>query len=234
MAEDLDEDLTIQAGEYVLGTLDGVEREAFERVMLDSPMLRAAVAAWEQHLDGLNDATVPVRPPQRTWLAIEDALAPPGTAEADTAAGWWQSLALWRSLAAAALLALLVVAVPPLLQPPAPPQAAAPVYNMVLRDAAEQPLWAVAFDWRSREFAVTRVAATDPAADKAHELWLLPADDGAPVSLGLIDRDAVNGTLPLVVDWRNFKAIAVSLEPAGGSPTGAPTGPVLHVAAAPG
>ncbi|MCB1801644.1 MAG: anti-sigma factor [Gammaproteobacteria bacterium] len=229
MAERLDDEMIVQAGEYVLGTLDGVEREAFEHVMQDNAALREAVAAWEQRLDGFNDATAPVQPPQRVWLAVENAIAPAPEDGADEPAGWWRSLALWRSVAAAAVLALLAVVLPPLLTPPTLPEQP-PVYNLVLRAADQQPLWAVVCDWRSREYAVTRVAATDPAAGKAHELWLLPADDGAPMSLGLIDLDSISGTLPASADWHNTKAIAVSLEPAGGSPTGLPTGPVLHVA----
>jgi anti-sigma-K factor RskA len=67
---------------------------------------------------------------------------------------------------------------------------------------------------------------------KALELWALTAS-GTPVSLGLLpvtgdhhrvltpgQRAALDGT----------KQLAVSLEPVGGSPTGLPTGPVLHVA----
>jgi len=62
-------------------------------------------------------------------------------------------------------------------------------------------------------------------ADKALELWAVPPK-GAPRSLGLI---SANGTTivkkgKVLVDTA---ALAVSLEPPGGSPTGAPTGPVL-------
>jgi anti-sigma-K factor RskA len=61
----------------------------------------------------------------------------------------------------------------------------------------------------------------------AFELWAVPPQ-GAPRSLGLISSQ---GTTIVkkgkVLD--NTAALAVSLEPPGGSPTGAPTGPVLFV-----
>ena len=72
----------------------------------------------------------------------------------------------------------------------------------------------------------------DLPTGKAHELWALP-EGGAPVSLGLMphmgDRRVVL-TAAQRTALANSKQIAVSLEPEGGSPTGAPTGPVLLVA----
>jgi len=67
-------------------------------------------------------------------------------------------------------------------------------------------------------------------ADKSLELWMLP-DGSAPRSLGLIPATGVGRVnLPAVPDvaFANVPALAVSLEQAGGSPTGAPQGPVLY------
>lgn len=69
--------------------------------------------------------------------------------------------------------------------------------------------------------------------DRSRELWALPAD-AAPVSLGLMPA---SGRVWLALDDRQRAAlalaanVAVSDEPAGGSPTGAPIGAVLYVAA---
>ncbi len=71
-------------------------------------------------------------------------------------------------------------------------------------------------------------------AGRAHELWALPANGGAPVSLGLMPHTgAERRTLTAAqrAELASAKQLAVSLEPSGGSPTGAPTGPVLLVAA---
>src|SRR5687767_11202980 len=70
-----------------------------------------------------------------------------------------------------------------------------------------------------------------PAAN-SYELWMLP-EGRAPVSLGLLPGTG-NAALPLDAEALAVLAqtmtLAVSLEPAGGSPTGAPTGPVLFTA----
>ncbi|MFC3087445.1 anti-sigma factor domain-containing protein [Tabrizicola soli] len=70
---------------------------------------------------------------------------------------------------------------------------------------------------------VARVAGVPAVEGQVHELWLI-APGEAPVSLGLL-QDA-----PLVVSSPAPPAgwmLAVSVEPAGGSPTAHPTGPVI-------
>jgi len=77
------------------------------------------------------------------------------------------------------------------------------------------------------------VKALQPIAlepGRALELWALP-EGRDPRSLGLISasgvaRIALAGPADLAL--RQVPALAVSLEPAGGSPTGKPTGPVLY------
>jgi anti-sigma-K factor RskA len=63
------------------------------------------------------------------------------------------------------------------------------------------------------------------------ELWSVPPQ-GAPRSLGLISADGATvlprGKLPDTLLKGGTDALAVSVEPPGGSPTGAPTGPVVY------
>lgn len=227
MAESHAEQRDMLAAEFVLGTLEGEQRRAFEAEMADDPVLRDLVNAWEARLVDLNDTTAAVQPPQRVWMEIEQAIAPPASSQADepsTPSRWWQSLTLWRMTTAAAVLALVAVLVPTLIQPPEPK----PVYDVVLRDKQDQPQWMVVCDWRTREVAISRVAASAPADDKAHELWLVQGNDAPPISLGVLTGNQIKRALPANATWHHAKAFAVSLEPAGGSPTGAPTGPVLY------
>ncbi|MDX1551675.1 MAG: anti-sigma factor, partial [Marinobacter sp.] len=65
-----------------------------------------------------------------------------------------------------------------------------------------------------------------------YELWIVP-ENGQPVSLGVMP---VGKTYQVTLDdetralLSSSRTLAISLEPVGGSPTGAPTGPILHVA----
>jgi len=103
----------------------------------------------------------------------------------------------------------------------------------VLAPANAAPLWRLE---RSADGAQINIRALGPialSAAQSYELWILPSGGGNPVSLGLMPRQ---GTLErrLTPAQRALLAaarqVAVSLEPAGGSPTGQPTGPVVIIA----
>ena len=64
------------------------------------------------------------------------------------------------------------------------------------------------------------------APDHTLELWAVPPQ-GAPRSLGLISADGAT-VLKKGAALAGATSLAVSLEPPGGSPTGAPTGPILY------
>jgi anti-sigma-K factor RskA len=65
---------------------------------------------------------------------------------------------------------------------------------------------------------------------RAIELWIIPAGQSRPRSLGLIQSgEPIRLDLPpdLAGAATAGATLAVSLEPPGGSPTGQPTGPVI-------
>lgn len=64
---------------------------------------------------------------------------------------------------------------------------------------------------------------------RAPELWLIPAGQ-KPIAVGMIDTGApttIKLDRALVVRLGPTAALAVSVKPPGGSPTGQPTGPVI-------
>ncbi|MGA7438198.1 MAG: anti-sigma factor, partial [Luteibacter sp.] len=67
------------------------------------------------------------------------------------------------------------------------------------------------------------------AAGRDTELWLIP-EGGAPIAVGVFpSAGGKRFVLPrdLVSRLGPSAALAVSVEPTGGSPTGQPTGPVI-------
>jgi len=212
------------AGEYVMATLPRRARSRFERLMAADPALARLVAEWQERLAPLDAAAAPVEPPAEIWRAVERAIGPSPAAVRPVAAreGWWERLALWRGLAFGALAAaaalLLYVAVPR----PVPPAAA---ILAVLTDASGAPSF-VATRQPDGGIAVAAIRAQPLAADRAFELWAIAG--GPPRSLGLVGRTAGQGLVLPQGALPRDGVLAVSLEPAGGSPTGAPTGPVLY------
>ncbi len=210
------------ASGYVAGTLRGGARRRFEALLPAHAALRSAVRDWQAQLMPLTAAIAPVEPPARVWAGIERRLDRPGER---VAPGWWNRLAVWRGLTALAGVAVLALATLMTLGTPAQAPIVI-VMNPATPGAAPSSIVAsISGDGRA---LVTRpLVNVNVAADRALELWALPGQ-GAPRSLGLI---GASGTTVLHRSdlLRGTDALAVSLEPSGGSPTGAPTGPVLYV-----
>lgn len=197
----------VLAAEYVLGVLALPDRLAVETRLGTDAAFAAQVAAWENRLSGLNDAFAEAQPPAGMMDRIESRLFPAPPERRPRALFGWLAGAL---TAAVAMLAFLIVL--PLTQP-------APLVA-VLGDSP-----ALRFEARFDDGAltVTRVAGTPAPEGQVQEVWLI-APDAAPVSLGLLAEAPLTVPYPEVPEgW----TLAVSVEPAGGSPSGAPTGPVI-------
>jgi anti-sigma-K factor RskA len=118
---------------------------------------------------------------------------------------------------------------------PAPPvvtaQVAPPPSRLVavLQQDPTTPAFLVSVDPASRMLTVRRVSAA-PEPSRSYELWLISNKYPAPRSLGLVGASEFTArALPAGFDADTVKSAsyAISLEPAGGSPTGVPTGPIL-------
>lgn len=143
---------------------------------------------------------------------------------------WWQRLVLWQGAAGLATAAALTLAVLLSLPQPAQPPI---VVVMAAQPAAATPgvqpasfVASVSGDGRSLVLKPLN-EGQQVALNKALELWAVPAK-GAPRSLGLISPQQATTVLRAHL-LKDTAAFAVSVEPPGGSPTGAPTGPIVSV-----
>jgi anti-sigma-K factor RskA len=212
------------AAEYALGTLQGAARQRFERSLRQDPALRRLVAQWQARLAPLDEAAQPVTPPARVWRAIQQRVAP-----ASRRAGFWNSIGFWRGTALASTTAAVLLAVSLLTIVPRHE-----TMVVVMSDDQSRPQITVSWQSRQRGEKQLRVRVMghqtmDP--ETAWELWMLPPGDQKPVSLGLITTHATQ-TVVVPVQLQqaidSARALAMSVEPKGGSPTGLPTGPVLY------
>lgn len=210
------------AGEYMLGTLHGAARRRFERLLRDDARLRMTVVDWQGYLQPLAEAIPPVAPPKRVWQRIQQRITP-----RESRLSFWQRLEFWRpaGLTAGALALALLVYIGLL-----PPTQVAPGFIAVLSDTAARPAWVVSVAQVTGELTIKAVHAELVVPDKALELWALLKGQ-PPRSLGLLPASgiksiALSGSLRQAL--ADATALAVSLEPRGGSPTGQPTGPVLY------
>jgi anti-sigma-K factor RskA len=224
-------ELEMLAAEYVIGLLSTEQRLRFERRLASDRVAGELVASWEQRLSPLALGIEPARPPAGLWPRIERTLASTVTMRRPAPAArrprFWRRLGFWRgwslvSTAAAAALAGLI-----LLHPQGPTELR---FIAVLHDSQDRPAYVLSARAGLDQLAVRAVEPLDTQG-RTPELWLLPGDDRAPISLGLLATDtSVRRPIPpdLVPLFGEGRPIAVSLEPPGGSPTGAPTGPVVY------
>jgi anti-sigma-K factor RskA len=213
------------AAQYVLGTLSARTRSRVQTLMRVNRQLADAILSWEERLLPLSESVAPVIPPARVWAAIRQRIES-GRAPAESPTSIWDNSRLWRGLAVVGLATAVALAVVVFTPPVERPE-----QTLVVLLAGEdaKPALIASADRTGRTLLVKAVAPVEVAADRTLQLWALPPA-GNPRSLGLLPSSGVARiTLPATADatLASVPALAVSLEPLGGSPTGLPTGPVL-------
>lgn len=217
------------AAEYVLGTLPSRARMRLARIARTDTVVAGAIRTWEQRLAPLTEAAPPITPSPRLWrvIALRLGLEPVRPA---VSGPWWSRLGFWRGFALASFTAALALGVTLLM---APPERADQPIVVVLAGPDARPALLATMSRGERLVTVKTVGGAPVPPDKSLELWMLP-DGSPPRSLGVIPATGVGRLmLPALPDvaLARVPALAVSLEQAGGSPTGAPQGPVLYTGA---
>jgi anti-sigma-K factor RskA len=213
----------VAAAELALGLLDGDERAAALRRLLAEPAFAREVERWRQHFSVLFASVPSVEPRPELGervMARLDGPAPPARAN------YWKPFALASSLAAASLLAVVVTQPAPSPAPPVVVAAApAPMVAAFMIEGFKAPLVA---RYDARHGKLSMPGPMPIPAGKSAQLWAI-VGEAPPHPLGLlleagarVEADADMGApMPEGVTF------AISIEPAGGSPTGLPTGPVV-------
>lgn len=222
------------AGEYVLGLVEGADRALLEQRIEREPALAASVESWRGHLHAIDATAPPIPPSPGLWPRIEAELAAIlpaaelGRAKAlkagNTLADWWNNLFIWRGAAFAGALAAILLAIG---------------LNGALDRAKRQPVMVAVLltetsvaaavvntfaDGRVEMVPLQNIAVPE---GKALEIWTLWDRAVGPRSVGLIDRAR---TTPLRLDQMPLgkdQLFEITIEPATGSPTGRPTGPIV-------
>lgn len=209
------------AAEYVLGTLQATARRRFARLITERADVRFAVWRWERLLNGLASGLEPRTPPRHVWKNIRQRINPSQPAKTAFLQRW---RGLWLAVPAAAAAAWLAIVLVPV---------QGPDRMAVFANQNAEALWVISADLDNRVLQTESFNAVAPEDDTSYELWVLPAE-GPPLSLGLLQIVAGAVEIPISIQLatalRSAGSLAISLEPAGGSPTGLPTGPVVYQA----
>jgi anti-sigma-K factor RskA len=222
------DDEGIGAAEYALGLLPPAEREAFEARLRAEPALRTELAQWQARFAGLDAEFVETPAPPAVLKRLETRLF-----GAAPAAGWWESLRLWRGLAGAAVAVALIAIGLNIATPRPDPKAFAAELVAALSAQGSSVSLVALYDAQSGAVRLIGLSGA-PVAGKDFELWAIEGST-APRSMGVIPVVGSTELKPprdLLKGFGEGTVLAITLEPKGGSPTGAPTGPIVAKGAA--
>jgi len=206
-------------GEYIVGTLRGASRRRFERALREEPRVSQRLRHWQEKAPRYS-AKMETRPSPRVWRRLEKELG-----LEQYRAPWFRRREFWAALAALAASVLLILAFIHQVEEPA-----RGLVQIAQLSGTDESARVIAY--RSRDGRTLALNATPDmvaGTNRSYELWLIPAEGGDPVSLGVLG--ALDAHLAIAESERpRLRAgatLAVSVEPAGGSPTGKPTGPII-------
>lgn len=233
------DDIDALAAEYVLGTLPRDESATVAARRQREPDLDRAIAAWERRLGPMIAIVPEVTPGAHVFERIRHDIAKGGGARApgdnvlaltlreaalERRSRGWRNAAVAMGALAASLAGVLVW------RDGVQPPAAGATYVAMLQADTSSPAMLLTVDTAKQSFAI-RALSKPEQPDKAYELWLIHDSLPGPKSLGVVPDDDMEirplGTTGVDRGMLSNATFAISLEPQGGSPTGAPTGPVL-------
>ena len=237
----------IAAAEYALGTLPPEERAVISARRRREPELDAAVHGWESRLSPLAESAPAIDPPANYLASVQARireLASASPPPAATIVALRRSAARWRATAIAASMVAALMAIGLGAREWGGP-AAPREYVAVLEEGGGSALpsgerergiefgrrrvseFLVTVDLDTMELTARPIRAQAPSG-KSYELWLVAKKLGAPRPLGVIGdtprTESLAGLDRALVASAEYD---VTVEPAGGSPNGEPSGPAV-------
>jgi anti-sigma-K factor RskA len=236
----VEEDRMARAGDYVLGLMSDEERGRAEHDVVHDEAFRDAVFAATQQLHRLDLTAAPDPVPGDLWArisrriadlpqldpSVERAAPHSGTRAVPVGPARPRSAFVWRSMAmAASLLAACGIGYLGALATASQPK---PVVVVVLDTPANTP-GAIFEAYADDSVRIVPLEDFVVPEGQTMEVWTLYDPAVGPVSLGTLGREAMEVTLkgPHLPAPKTDQLYEITLEPAPGSPTGTPTGPIL-------
>lgn len=206
-------------GEYALGTLRGGARRRFERALREEPAVAVRLRTLQQQYAPRYSERIAQTPSAAGWQRLSRELN-----LSRHRAPWYSRVSFLRAWALGATAGLLFGVMFATLRTTT--ETLTPIAHLAVKGAAPSVIAALSRDRSTLELRPARPIVAGPL--QSYELWVIPPG-GAPLSLAVLGQ--VDGTLRVPEGHRSQlrkgAMLAITVEPAGGSPTGGPTGPVI-------
>lgn len=226
-------EMSALAAEYVLGFLEGADRVMAENRIASDPAFAREVTRWQTHLGELDMMVKPVALPDTLWPKLEKNLSVQQVAQPlrvenpsilARLSTLWENLPFWRAAGLTTAFASLALAIG--LGVAVQEARKTPALVAILVTDGNQPAAVVnAFaDGRTELVPLENFAVPE---GKALEIWTLWDRSVGPRSVGLIGKSQSTRLRLDKLPLGKGQLFEITLEPATGSPTGRPTGPIL-------
>jgi anti-sigma-K factor RskA len=207
-------------GEYMLGALRGGARRRFERALREEPAVALHLRTLQQEFTPRYSERIAQTLPAGGWERLDRELN-----LSRHRAPWYSSVSFLRGWAlgvtAALVLGIALIALR------APTETTlTPIAQLAMKGAPPSVTAALSRDGQTLQLRAARPIVAGPL--QSYELWVIP-EGGAPISLAVLGQldEILKVPAPHVDRLRKGAVLAITVEPPGGSPTGAPTGPVI-------
>ncbi len=211
-------------GEYMLGTLRGAARRRFERALREEPRVALQLGHWQSLFIPRYSPMMAIEPSPKIWQRLDreiglDAWRTP----------WYRRAGFWRGWSAAATIALVLAIAVQTFKPAPQAPAMVAIAEMAGKPNGSRVAAHLSPDGRTLELHASRPVLAGPA--QSYELWLIPAGGGAAISVAVLGSLDARFDVPAAQVGKLHKGakLAVTVEPAGGSPQGVATGPVIMI-----
>jgi len=207
-------------GEYMLGTLRGAARRRFERALREEPTVALRLRTLQHEFAPYYSERIAETPAAGGWQRLERELN-----LSQHRAPWYSRVSFLRGWALGATAAFVLGLTLPALRTTTE-TTLTPIAQLALKGAPPSVTAALSRDGSTLELRAARPIVAGPL--QSYELWVIP-QGGAPLSLAVLGQ--LDGALRVPEghrgQLRKGAVLAITVEPAGGSPTGGPTGPVI-------
>ena len=211
-------------GEYILGTLRGAARKRFERALREEPRVALRLRHWQSLYVPRYSPMIAIEPSPKVWQRLDREI---GLAAWRTP--WFRRAGFWRGWSAAVTMALVLTIGVQTFKPAAQAPAMVAIAEMAGKPDGSRVAAHLSPDGRTLELHASRPVLAGPA--QSYELWLIPAAGGKAISVAVLGSLDARFDVPAAQVGRFSKGakLAVTVEPAGGSPHGVATGPVIMI-----
>ncbi|MEQ8895536.1 MAG: anti-sigma factor [Roseovarius sp.] len=225
-----DRTLDILIDEIVLGLADDADVARVEEMASRDPAVAKKLVRAQARFAPLDDTADEIALPDGFWSRVEQGLdaggietGPTQTDVVDLSAAR-RALTRWRGAALGSIAAAILLAMTlgwSVMTPVEPS-----VIAVLLNDDGEAI--ALVEGRPDNTTLVTLLEQAQVSSERVMQVWTKPDDDGPPISLGLLasgrsETLTIQG-LPAPSPQQLYE---ITVEPAGGSPTNLPTGPIL-------